>query len=128
MMSIGKLAIATGLAVASASPTAADVTLINVFEVPENQVETVITAWQKARDFLSDEPGYIETALHRSLQADARFQLINIARWQSAEQFFAATAKMRAAGVFPRIDGLGVNPALYSVVRTDPDPEEEEKR
>ena len=128
MMRIGKLAFATALAVASVSPAAADVILINVFEVPENQVETVIAAWEKARDFLSQEPGYVDTALHQSLQADARFQLINIARWQSTEQFLAATTRMRTAGVFPDIDGLGVNPALYSVVRTDKTAQEEEKR
>ena len=110
--------IASALA-ALAQTAFADVTLINVFEVPESQIETVISAWEDARDFLSDEPGYIETSLHQSLQPNARFQLINVARWESQSAFLAATANMRAAGVFPRIEGLGVNPALYSVVRSD---------
>ncbi len=109
---------ATALA-AFAQTASADVTLINVFEVPEAQMETVISAWEDARDFLSEEPGYIETSLHQSLQPNARFQLINVARWESQSAFLAATANMRAAGVFPRIEGLGVNPALYSVVRSD---------
>ena len=109
---------ATALA-ACAQTASADVTLINVFEVPEARIETVISAWEDARAFLSEEPGYIATSLHQSLQPNARFQLINIARWESARAFMEATAKMRNAGVFPQIEGLGVNPALYTVVRMD---------
>ncbi len=113
-----KTVAATALA-ACAQTASADVTLINVFEVPEAQIETVISAWEDARAFLSEEPGYIETSLHQSLQPNARFQLINIARWESPSAFLEATTKMRTAGVFPQIEGLGVNPALYTVVRTD---------
>ena len=109
---------ATALA-AFAQTASADVTLINVFEVPEAQIETVISAWEDARDFLSEEPGYIETSLHQSLQPNARFQLINVARWESQSAFLQATTNMRTAGIFPEIEGLGVNPALYTVVRTD---------
>lgn len=104
---------------ATAAPADAGVTLINVFEVPTGRQETVIAAWERARDFLSQQPGYISTALHRSLAPDARFALINVAQWENPEAFRAATERMRAAGVFPEIEGLGVTPALYRVVRTD---------
>lgn len=113
------LAAAIALGIAAATPAAADVTLINVFEVPEGQRDIAVEAWEKARDFLSQEPGYISTALHEAIAPDARFTLINVARWESSEAYAAATQRMREAGVFPRIDGLGVNPALYRVIRTD---------
>lgn len=111
--------LAGAVALATAAPAAAEVTLINVFDVPAGQEDTVIAAWEKARDFLAQEPGYISTALHRATGPETRFKLINIARWESPESFAAATAKMRAAGIFPRIPGLGVHPSLYRVIRTD---------
>ena len=119
MTMLKKTALAALAAAGLAQPAAAEVTLINVFEVPEGRIAATIDAWEAARAFLSQEPGYIDTALHRSVTPTARFQLINVATWESAEAFAAATQKMRAAGVFPPIPGLAIHPALYTVVRTD---------
>ncbi|MDJ0684021.1 MAG: antibiotic biosynthesis monooxygenase family protein [Alphaproteobacteria bacterium] len=98
---------------------AAEVTLINVFEVPGGQRDAVVAGWEKARDFLSEQPGYIETALHESISPESRFQLINVARWADPQSFQSAVQAMNKAGIFPRIEGLGINPALYTVIRTD---------
>lgn len=106
-------------AVVAAQAAAAEVTLINVFEVPEGQRAAVIEQWDAAREFLSAQPGYIATALHASIGDDARFDLINIAQWESIEAFRLATARLRASEAYPSIDGLGINPALYEVVRSD---------
>ncbi len=95
------------------------VTLINVFEVPPQKLDETIAMWEAARDFLQEQPGYLSTALHRSLLPDARFQLINIARWRDPESFAAATAAMRREVGLAPVDGLGFNAALYRVVRTD---------
>ena len=81
-------AAAIGLAVLAPSPGAADVTLINVFEVPDGQTEAVIAAWEAARDFMSEQPGYVHTALHRATAPDARFQLVNIAIWVGVGWFW----------------------------------------
>lgn len=106
-------------ALTMASPAAADVTLINVFEVPAGQEQRAIAAWEEARDFLKTQPGYVTTTLHQAITPDARFALINVATWTSAEAFAEATRRMREAGVFPAIEGLKINPALYRVVRGD---------
>ena len=127
-MSFRKIAqtVAASLALLAPAPGAADVTLINVFEVPEGQTETAIAAWEAARDFLSRQPGYVSTALHQAMAPDARFQLINVAVWETPEAFLQATQRMREANVFPTIEGLAINPALYRVVRTDlPIPQED---
>jgi len=34
------------------------VTLINAFEVPAADAETFIAAWEQARDYLQEQPGY----------------------------------------------------------------------
>ncbi len=95
----------------------AEVTLINVFEVPPGQRAAVIEAWEAARDFLRDQPGYVSTALHGALGEGADFPLINIATWESPESFAAATKAMQAAQVFPQIEGVRIHPALYQVIR-----------
>lgn len=102
---------------AGASP--AEVVLINTFEVPAGKEEEAVAAWEKARDFLAGQPGYIATALHRALAPDARYPLINVARWESAERFAAATQRMREAEIFPEIEGLRYTPGLYRVIRSD---------
>ncbi len=96
-----------------------EIVLINPFEVPADKMDETIVMWEKARDFLQDQPGYISTALHQSMGPEAKFQLINIAKWQSMAAFQAATHKMQAQGNLPRIDGVIPNPALYTVVRRD---------
>lgn len=36
------------------------VVLINSFEVPAPDAENFITAWEKTRDYLESQPGYID--------------------------------------------------------------------
>jgi heme-degrading monooxygenase HmoA len=88
------------------------VVLINAFEVPADQAEHFIAAWEETREFLRSQPGYIETALHQALTPDADFLFVNIARWETPEAFGAAigSAGMRAAGYKP-------HPSLYRIVR-----------
>jgi len=114
-------ALAAALALSLSAAASAQVTLINVFEVPEGEIDASIAAWEEARDFLSDQPGYISTALHQSLQPDARFQLINVARWETEQDFAEAIERMRREEVFPEIEGLRTNAALYRVIREDED-------
>ena len=106
-------------AIGAASGAAADVVLINAFEVPPGEREAAIAAWEDARDFLAEQPGYIETTLHGALTPGARFELVNVARWESPEAFIAATEAMHAAGVFTPPANTHANPALYSVLRAD---------
>lgn len=106
----------TGAALAE---DAKDVTLINVFEVPQDQYEAAIDLWTQSRDFLQKQPGYISTALHKSLSPDAKFQLINIAKWESADAFKAATKAMRETSGIKPVEGLKYTPGLYQVILTD---------
>ena len=70
------------------------IVLINPFTVPEGKMEESIVFWEKARDYLKEQPGYVSTKLHKSLKPDATFELINVAVWESTEDFIAATQKM----------------------------------
>ena len=102
-----------------ATAAAADVTLINVFEVPREDAAEVVSAWEAARDVMAAQPGYISTALHAALDDGARFQLINIAKWESAAAFKAASEALRTSGAFRPKEGWVVTPGLYQVLRAD---------
>jgi heme-degrading monooxygenase HmoA len=64
-------------------------TLINLFEVGDGD-DDFVAGWERAREFLDQHAGSIQTALHRSLDADAHFRYVNVARlgefeaWQKA--------------------------------------------
>ena len=90
--------------------------LINVFEVPEGRDEEFLAGWEKARQFMEQQRGYVSTALHRSLDPTARFRYINLAVWESPEAFSAALnhpvfAALRDATPFSHY------PAVYTVIR-----------
>jgi hypothetical protein len=105
------------LASGIASARAENVVLINLFEVPAGGEETAIHYWKAARDFLATQPGFVATRLHRSIGASARFQLVNVAEWSSAEAFQVASERMRKELGRPLPEGLKFTPALYQVIR-----------
>ncbi len=93
------------------------VTLINSFEVPIGKLEESIKYWEACRDFLKNEPGYVATKLHQSIKDDARFQLVNVAIWESAQAFMNASKKMSKELEVPPTKGLIPNAALYTIIR-----------
>src|SRR3954454_5588433 len=69
------------------------VTLINVFEIGADDVESFLQQWQERAEFLGRQPGFRSLRLHRALNPDARFQLVNVAEWDSSEALHAARAQ-----------------------------------
>lgn len=95
------------------------VTLINVFEVPENELEPFLADWRLRAEFMSRQPGCRSFRLHRALAPDTKFQLINVAEWESADALQTAladpefqTGLRHAAETFTTI----AHPGLYRVV------------
>jgi heme oxygenase (mycobilin-producing) len=91
------------------------VVLLNAFEVPVGQEETFLADWQHAADWMRQQPGFISSRLHQSLDPDAEFRYVNVAEWESADDFGKAAA---APEFQQRISGMNVraHPALYRVV------------
>ena len=98
------------------------VILINSFEVPAADADAFVAAWEKARDHLRSQPGYLDTVLHQAITPDAEFQFVNVARWRTAEDF---TTAAQSPGFGESAAGLAryrPHPALYRPVRTGPPP------
>lgn len=91
------------------------VVLINAFEVASDEDERFLNGWDRARDMLAAQPGYLGTRLHRSL-GPADFRFVNIARWSTPAAFRNAVeqpAFQQAAAAMAFIS----HPALYEVIR-----------
>jgi heme-degrading monooxygenase HmoA len=93
------------------------VILINPFEVPEGiPDEDFLSGWERAANYMREQPGFLSTRLHRAVTEDARFRFINVAEWESPQAFQAAVS----SDEFREIAGRGSpgSPALYEVVRS----------
>jgi heme-degrading monooxygenase HmoA len=93
------------------------VILINPFEVPEGtDDEQFLRGWQRAADYMRQQPGFRSSRLHRALAPDARFRFINVAEWASPQDFQAAVTSEEFREIAKNA-GPG-SPALYEVVRS----------
>jgi heme-degrading monooxygenase HmoA len=59
------------------------VTFINVFEVAVEQIDTFITQWRERAKIMSTALGFLDSRLHRALSSWTRFQVLNVAHWDS---------------------------------------------
>jgi heme-degrading monooxygenase HmoA len=92
-------------------------TLINAFEVPGGEAEWFIAAWEKARDYLAAQPGYVDSALDQAVGPGADFLFVNIAHWRSADDFAAATRSQGFRESAAGLAGYRSHPGLYGTVR-----------
>jgi heme-degrading monooxygenase HmoA len=85
------------------------ITVINVFEVPADQVREFIAQWRARAEIMAAAPGFRDTRLHRAFSPQARFQLVNVAHWDSQADLDAA----QGSGAFQdRIRALREDPQL----------------
>ena len=64
-----------------------------VFQIRQDDDEEFLHEWRERAEFLSRQSGFRSLRLHRALSPDARFQLVNVAEWDSAEGLQAATSQ-----------------------------------
>jgi heme oxygenase (mycobilin-producing) len=91
------------------------VILINPFEVPAEDDHAFQDGWQRARERLAAQRGYLGTRLHRSLAA-ADFRFVNIARWSSPLMFARAVQQPEFQQLVAAL-AFRSHPALYQVIR-----------
>jgi heme-degrading monooxygenase HmoA len=90
------------------------VLLINAFQVPGDADEPFLLGWDRARETLAQQQGYMGTRLHRSV-TPADFRFVNIARWSSPLMFARALKRpefLQAAAELP----FRSHAALYTVI------------
>ena len=95
------------------------ITLINVFEIRHDDVEEFLLEWRERAEFLGRQPGFRSLRLHRAVNPDSRFQLVNVAEWDSAQALDAATAQdffKQSTHRSMHDFAVAAHPALYRVV------------
>ncbi|GAA1549995.1 antibiotic biosynthesis monooxygenase family protein [Brevibacterium picturae] len=93
------------------------VTFINVIEVPAERVDEFVEQWRERVALMRVAPGFRDVRLHRALLPDARFQLVNVAHWDSAEACEAAGLNlMVVASVDEARKVADAEPGLYEVI------------
>ena len=93
------------------------VILINPFEVPAGtDDEAFLQGWERAAEYLRQQPGFVSTRLHRALTPGAPARFINVAEWSSPEEFRAAVSSEGFREIAQH--GPAGSPGLYEVVRS----------
>lgn len=64
------------------------VILVNIFEVPEEDVPALLKAWEADANWMKQQAGYISTQLHQGIAGSTVF--MNYAVWESVAHFRAA--------------------------------------
>lgn len=97
------------------------VTFINVFEVPVEQIDAFIARWRERAKIMSTAPGFRDSRLHSALSSRTRFEVVNVAHWDSRQAWEAAAAnpefqaRLRALADDAEVQ-IFANPALYQIV------------
>ena len=88
--------------------------LINPFAVEPEEDGTFSSGWQRMREFLSAQQGYLGTRLHRAL-APTEYRWVNVARWSSPLMFQRALQRPEAGALAAALP-FRSHPALYEIV------------
>ncbi|RMX03571.1 antibiotic biosynthesis monooxygenase [Corticibacter populi] len=105
----------TGKQLATIDPTAAYLTLINVYEVePDHQAALVKALAESTEHTIRHQPGFVSVSIHSSLDGK---KVVNYAQWASKEHFEAFMAKAQTQAQLKQFAGLAksVAPSLYKV-------------
>ncbi len=63
----------------------APIVAMELIEMPAQDIDGFVADWNKHAAVIRQAPGHITTTLYRSLLAGVRYQLIQIAQWQSLD-------------------------------------------
>lgn len=66
------------------------ITFVNQFAVPEGRDEEFLDLWTQVNAYLAPKAGYVDHALHRSLDPGASHRYVNLAHWDSVDDWRAA--------------------------------------
>ncbi|MHA6763782.1 antibiotic biosynthesis monooxygenase family protein [Streptacidiphilus sp. PAMC 29251] len=94
----------------------ADIVFINCFEVPLGREKEFLALWSQIDDYMCAKPGFRWRKLHLSLDPHTRLRYVNVAGWDSAEQFDAAhDGEFRRMQSQPEWLEFPALPSLYTV-------------
>lgn len=106
-------------------PTIEPVTVVNLITMPAAAADAFVHGWQNTTAPLRDAPGFRGTRLLRALSPEDPYQVINVAQWDSIQQWRTALSAIQPdAASRERAEATGIKPQhfFYQVVSVTPDP------
>lgn len=103
------------------------VTVINLITMPAAAADAFVEAWPTNSASISNAPGFRGTSLMRALSPDDPYQVVNVAQWDSIEQWRDALSAVQPDEERRRqAEAAGIKPQhfFYRVVSVTPDPHE----
>ena len=93
-------------------------TVIVSYEVAHEDADRFLDSWEKANDFLRQQPGFVSTALHRAVSANPDFRFVNVSCWESDDAFRTATQSQEFRDASGRLVPFPIHASAYEVVKT----------
>ena len=69
------------------------ITVVNVFEIECEKLQSFLAAWQERAEFMRQQPGFRSLRLLRAVSAGARFGLVSLVEWESVAALRLATGR-----------------------------------
>lgn len=91
-------------------------TAIVSYKVNVEDIDTFLTAWGRANEYLKKQPGHVKTALHRAVSANPPFRFVNVAQWKTAEAFRKATQSPEYSEASGLLRAYPVYASVYETV------------
>jgi len=103
---------------AGTRPATGMVTLMNGFEVSPERDEAFHAAWYETSRYFVERPGFVSLRLHRALSPKAPHRWVNVAVWESEDDFRAAhsTEKFRRLVSQGKWQEFPSSPNLFEVI------------
>jgi heme-degrading monooxygenase HmoA len=92
------------------------ITIVNVFEVEPDRMDSFLDAWRDRAELIRAQPGLRSLRVLRAVSAGARFQAIVETEWDSVETLYDATSQDRyLEGARRVVEEIGViaHPGVY---------------
>ncbi len=94
--------------------------VINPLLVAKGREQDALAEYWKYSEYFGKQPGYVSSKIHRAINPEAKFYLVNIAVWKSAAHFQAALNSLelkKMVDVSTASGALIPNPGLYEVIQ-----------
>jgi quinol monooxygenase YgiN len=96
----------------------ASVIVITPFEVPKGEELEVLATWDRFAEYFRRQPGHVSSRLHRAVDNDARFRLVAIAEWESADHYVTALHNPELQQIAEATAGAATSyPGIYDLIR-----------
>ncbi len=92
-------------------------TAIVAYEVSAEDSERFLDSWDRANQFLKDQPGLLSQTLHKASSAAPDFRFVNVSCWESADHFRAATQSQAFRDAAARLEAFPIHASVYEVIR-----------